>query len=296
MTPPGFGPPSLPPAWWGGDGGGEPVERSITALIADRTLDAELAALLWLLVEAGVPIVLAGPRRSGRTTVLTALLAFLAAESRTILLEGGDEDFASVPEAVELGWRREARAPAPVLRLPGTVLLAAELADRPPLGVSGERALIVVRALSLGYGLATTIEAAGLDQAFAALRGGDVGAGADELAGLGIVVVLGERAVGAAPSITVAHYVRPLARDPNGHVQRLPPAVLAARDARSGRLEHFSWGISDELAGRTGRRSVDLEREQALRSGLLARLAAAGIVDPVEVRDAVAAWRPGAGT
>ena len=294
--PPGFGPPSLPPAWWGSDGGGEPVERSITALIADRTLDAELAALLWLLIEAGVPIVVAGPRRSGRTTVLTALLAFLPPESRTILLEGGDEDFGSVPEAVELGWRREVRAPAPVLRLPGTVLLAAELADRPPLGVWGERALIVVRALSLGYGLAATIEAAGLDEAFAALRGGDVGAGADELAGLGIVIVLGGRVDGAAPSIMVAHYVRPPARDPHGHVQRLPPAVLAARDARSGRLEDFSWGIVDELAGRTGRRPIDLEREQAMRSGLLARLAAAGIGDPVEVREAVAAWRAGAGT
>jgi energy-coupling factor transporter ATP-binding protein EcfA2 len=267
------------------------MDRSVTALIAARTLDAELAALLWLLIESGVPIVVAGPRGSGRTTVLRSLLEFLPSDAPTIPLAGADEDFAAMPEAVELGWRREARSPVPVSRSAGTVLLAEELADRPPLGVWGERALIVVRALSVGYGLATTIEADGLDEAFARLRGPEVGAGADELAALGIVLVLGERAADAPPSVAVAHYVRPIARDPHGHVRRLPPAVLAARDARTGRLEHFWWGISDDMAGRTGRRPIELEREQARRAGLLARLAAAGIVDPGEVRGAIAGWR-----
>ena len=282
----------LPPAWWGlADGAALPPERSIAGLVADRTLDAELAGLLWLLVEARVPLVVVGPRRSGRTTVLTALLACLPAEARTLVLAGEDEDFASMPEAVELGWRREGRHPVEVRPEPGAVLLVAELGARPPAGTFGPRALIVVRALSVGYGLATTIEGGGLEDAFARLRGPAVGAGADELAGLGVVIVLRQRADGDPPVVEVVHYVRPLFRDTHGHVQRLPPAVLVARDARTGRLEDFSWAIADELAGRTGRRPIELERAQARRGGLLGRLAAAGVVDPAEVGAAIEAHR-----
>ena len=283
---------ALPPAWWGlDDAAALPPERSLAGLIADGTLDAELAGLLWLLVEARVPLAVVGPRGSGRTTVLTALLACLPADARALLLAGEDEDFASIPEAVELGWRREGRHPVSVRPEPGAVLLVGELGDGPPAAVFGPRALIVVRALAVGYGLATTIEGGGLEDAFARLRGPAVGAGADELAGLGVVVVLRERGEGGSPVIEVAHYVRPLFRDTHGHVQRLPPAVLVARDARTGRLEDFSWAITDELAGRTGRRPIELERAQARRAGLLGRLAAADIVDPAEVGAAIEAHR-----
>ena len=284
----------LPPAWWGvADPVAVPAERSVAALIGDRTLDAELAGLLWLLVEAGTPIVVAGPRASGRTTLLTALLPMLPPGARPLLLAGEAEDFAAIPEAVELGWRRERASRSPVVGVANasTVLLAAELGDRPPLGIRGERALIVLRALSVGYGLGATIEAASLEEAFTALRGPAVGAGADELAGIGVVLVLGERPPGVAPVVEVAHYVRPISRDPHGHVQRLPPAVLAACDAVSGRLEHYSWGVAAELADRTGRRAIELEREQVRRSGLLGRLAAAGVRDPGDVRDAIDGYR-----
>ena len=40
-----------------------PPRRSIVELIADGVLDAELAALAWLLIEARVPIVVGGLAR-----------------------------------------------------------------------------------------------------------------------------------------------------------------------------------------------------------------------------------------
>jgi hypothetical protein len=226
----------------------------------------------------------AGPRGSGRSTLLAALLACLAPDLTPLLLAGEDEDFAGVPEAVELGWRRE-RGAGPVIRSAGdgaparrpdprrTVLLAAELGPVPPLGIWGDRARVAIRALTLGYGFAATIEAGGLDDVFEILRGPAVGAGADELAGLGLVVVLGSRDPAAAPRVTVAHYVRPIVRDPQGHVQRMPPAVLAALDARDGRWSHFAWGLTGELAGRLERRPLELERAQARRSSAIAAVA-----------------------
>ena len=51
-------------------------------LIRIGTLDAELAATLWLLLEARVPIIVAGATPgAGKSTLLRASLAFLPAES-----------------------------------------------------------------------------------------------------------------------------------------------------------------------------------------------------------------------
>ena len=96
--------------------------------------------------------------------------------------------------------------------------------------------------------------------------------------------------------VVAAHYVRPVVRDAHGHVQRLPPAVLAAWEPRTDRLEHFAWGIVGELAGRTGLRAVEFEREQARRASYLAGLAAAGLIDPDDVRTAIAGYREAAGS
>jgi hypothetical protein len=64
------------PAWWGDPP--EPIRaRSIVELVGEGVIDAELAALLWVLVEGGLPLVVAGGRGSGRTTLLGALLAFV---------------------------------------------------------------------------------------------------------------------------------------------------------------------------------------------------------------------------
>ena len=80
--------------------------RSIVRLVAEGTLDAPLAALLWILVEARVPLVVAaGPQGSGKTTLLFALLDFLPPAVRLRVLAGYAEDFEWLPEAATLGWR-----------------------------------------------------------------------------------------------------------------------------------------------------------------------------------------------
>jgi hypothetical protein len=117
----------------------------------------------------------------------------------------------------------------------------------------GSRALL--RAASLGVGFAATIEAGSLEDAFGRLREA-ANLSDDELSYLGIVVVLDEDG-----KVAAAHHVRPIALDGHGHVQRLGPAVLAARDATSGRLEHFAWGVLPELASRIRWKAGDLEVE-----------------------------------
>ena len=56
----------------------------------------------------------------------------------------------------------------------------------------------------------------------------------------------------------------------HGHIQKLGPAILATWEDRAGRFEHFGWGVTPELALRTGRRAGDFELEQDRRREALA--------------------------
>ena len=274
-----------------------PTPRSITDLIQGGTLDAELAATLWVLLEGRVPIIVAAEQGgAGKTTLLHALLDFLPAGVRVRELLGAFETWDWLPQATELGWRGPASAtPAATsdIRPDTTVLLAPELSDHLPGYTWGEHARIAIRAASIGYGLAATIHGDSLEDVFDQLRRPPVGADDDELGRLGIVLVLRrvDRPAGAR-RVVAAHYIRPVARDEHGHVQRLGPAVLSTWDAATDRLEHFGWGVTPELARRVGRKAGDLELEIDRRRDLLQRLATDGVTDPDATRRAIAAYEP----
>jgi hypothetical protein len=51
----------------------EPVSGTITRAMRDGVLDAELAGLLWLLLDGGLPLVISGAAGSGRSRLLQAL-------------------------------------------------------------------------------------------------------------------------------------------------------------------------------------------------------------------------------
>ena len=257
-----------------------PQPRSIVALIADGTLDAELAAHLWLLIEARVPVLVAGgPRLAGKTTVLTALLEFLPAAVNRIVLRGVREDFA---------WL-ETADPA------RSVLLVSEISSHAPHYTWGPAARQAIRAAGGGFGLMATLHADSLEGVFAELRRPPVGARDDELSAMGAVLILGalpplEPGLEPRRRVVAAHYVRPVARDAGGHVQRLGPAVLATLDRERDEFEHFGWGIIPELAFRVGRRAGDYESEHERRTAFLAGLVTADLRVPDDVARAIAGY------
>jgi hypothetical protein len=274
--------------------GSRPI--SVVELIATDTLDAELAGVLWLLLEARVPIVVAAKAgRTGKSTLLEALLAFLPAGTRRRQLAGFAEDFEWLPEAPELGWQGRLHAEL-ASNLPATAdpstsyLVAAELSDHLPIYTWDGQARLAIRAISRGYGLGATIHADSLAEVFGLLGGPAVGLTMDELSRLGVVLVL-RMVAGGKRRLTAAHYVRPVVRDAGGHVQRLGPAVLATRDPATDTLDQFWWGILPELAERSGRRAGDFEAEQALRAGYLAGLAESGVTGWEDVATAIAGYR-----
>jgi hypothetical protein len=187
---------------------------------------------------------LAGPVRGGQLDAELAVLLSLLVEQGVSLVVAAPAESRSVTDRI----------------------LAALAPARPPVDLDelGDGAAALLRAASLGSGFAATIEAGALEQVFDRLRT-TAGLTDDELSYLGLVVVLDTMG-----RVTAAHYVRPIALDGQGHVQRLGPAVLAARDQSSGRLEHFAWGVMPELASRIRWRTGDLEIEVARRDEELA--------------------------
>lgn len=183
--------------------------RSIVGWIAAGALDADLAAVVWLLAEGGIPVVVAGAPGSGRSALLGAIRELAGARSR----------------------------PTMPSRLPGIV------------------------------------EGRSLEEVQAHLALAPLGVSEDELRGLGVVLVLEVAATGRR-RVVAAHYVRPLERDGQGHVQRRPPALLAAWDATRDAFDDYAWGIVPELAARVGREPAEFDRERTRRATHLAGLVA----------------------
>ncbi|MEX1169241.1 MAG: hypothetical protein WEE50_03765 [Chloroflexota bacterium] len=270
-----------------------PEPRSIAELIAAGTIDAELAATAWLLLEARVPLLVAGDGPGvGRSTLLRAMLDFLPSELRIVELRGVDETFDWLPQASELGWPGVPSQPAGTpFRPENTVILATELSDQTPASTWGQAAQVAVRAAAIGYGLVATIHGDSLDDVLAGLRANPVRLTGDELSRLGVVLVV-RRLSGDRRRVVAAHYLRPVARDVHGHVQRLGPAVLATWDPASDTFEAFGWGVTPELAMRVGRRAGDFEIELQTRRAFLDDLVARGITDVDSVREAIGRYRP----
>jgi hypothetical protein len=187
----------------------EPAPPGVRRLVAAGTLDAELGALVWLLVEGGVPILVCGP--------------------------AAEPDLTGIAEALtETAPNRD-------------------LADRP------------------GPKPATTLRAGSLKEAFQVLSAEPFSLSDDEQRALGLVVVIRD---GRAAAV---HYVRPVERDGEGHLQRRPPAVLATWDADRDAFEHFSWAMTPELSTRIGMTQAELEDLHRDRAHTLSHAAPAHV-------------------
>ena len=193
----------------------------LISLLRDGTLDPRTTALLWLLLEGGVPLVVAGTTpREARVGVATALLSL--DPSREWVLIHGDEEPLTTDRLAAL--------------LRGGVRLGVTLA-------AGDLQAVLDRFLAMGLP-------------------------EDGIRRLGAVVVLDETEAGLR--CTAVHYLRPSERDAQRHVQRRPPAVLAAWDGVLDAHEDYAWGITPELADRVDRAQADLEERQADRARFLA--------------------------
>ncbi len=213
---------------------------SVLALLRTGVLEPGLAALAWLLVEGGVPVIVIGSTGTRERSDLAGALLSIDPERAWVVLDGDVE--------------------------PPTL----------------DRLAALLRG---GAGVGITLAAADLPAALDGLRGDAGNLPDDAVRRLGLVLTLHETPLG--PRCSIVHYLRPTERDGQGHVQRRPPAILAAWDGVSASYEDYAWAVTPELADRVDRTQADFEERLGDRAALLAGTARAAHVSAGEWRERV---------
>jgi len=216
---------------------------TLAGLVSAGVIDASAAALAWVLLERGVPALVAGREPAVVDALLDGLVAALPSDRRPDPAEGP-------------GTGR-------LVRVAGRLDFAT-----PPGIVRGALAATTGRS-----GLALAVAADDLAGVLAVLR--RQGLTDDEISLMGVVLVFGrsngeEPNAVSPPRLLAAHYLRPVVRDAGGHLRRLAPAVLATWNPAASAWDDFAWGIVPDLAERIRMRAGDLEAERERRAAALA--------------------------
>ncbi|MDP3064599.1 MAG: hypothetical protein Q8O40_15545 [Chloroflexota bacterium] len=251
---------------------------SILHLVESGTLDLRLSSLLWLALERRLPVVSAAkPRLVGKTTLLVALRDLAPPWLDIVYTRGEEEDLCFLQET----------DPA------RTSIWVNELSDHLPWYFWGQPARELFAALERGYGLAATLHADTPEQLFTYLAAAPLRIPPEQLARLGLIIVLGffSEAGGWVRRVRAASLVLPNNRD------GLPATLrLAEWEPSEGRLRHNgSREAVEALARRLGLDSGvlapgsdrGLAHELARRQELLARCLSHGETGVEQVRAAV---------
>jgi hypothetical protein len=259
-----------PPGWWGyREPPAEPL--SLVQLIAHQTLDSRIAAFLWIAVERHASVVVAAAEpQAGKTTVLTALLDLLPPEITRRYLRGWYERFDFI----------ERDDPAQ------TYLLCNEISSHLPIYLWGRGVRRLFELAYQGFGLATTIHAAGARDALALFRSFPLEVPDRHLTAIDLVLTVGR---GVGPRGRVYRLLR--IETPVLIHGRLDVAVLAERETLLSPLVSTPATLVQVLSERLGLERRLASSELARRERMLLRWLSRGTTSRDAVREAVAAFR-----
>ncbi|HEY7065574.1 MAG TPA: type II secretion system protein E [Chloroflexota bacterium] len=259
-----------PPAWWGWPWR-LPRPMTVAELIAAGSMDATVAALLWVALERRASIIVAaGPNGAGKTVTLTALLDFLPPDVRCLHLQGMAEDFtftaAAAPEH--------------------TYLLANEISDHLPIYLWGRGARRLFELLPDGYALGATLHAESVEETLDFLAAQPLSIPAALLAEVPLVLTLAvvRRRGEWLRRVAGVHLLHE--RD-----DRVRAGALIAWDGSADQHRSLLRERGAALAERLAMVPSVLSDLCAERSEWLATRLAGGDTDPTRFRAALAAYR-----
>jgi hypothetical protein len=249
---------------------------SIAQLIALRSVDAETVALIWLLLEHGASLTVAGPTApipgAGKSTTLHALLQFLPEGSSVAYMSGKYETFTftSLPDS----------------RPTNTYALCNEISDHQTTYMWGAAARRYLTLPAQGYHIATTVHADTIDDVLH-LYQHDLRLRVEDLRRLGLIINTG--LMGHARSHhrrwLTTHFLRPHS-DPN-HPETITPLLLSRWNKSNDTFEHAEAPVLDELANWTGLAPHDLVAALQRRTDCLRELSKGEGTDMNRVYEAV---------
>jgi len=263
--------------WWHYD---SRRQLSIAQIIALGSVDAKTVALLWLMLEHGASLTVAGPTDPqpgiGKTTTLNALLQFLPEGTALAYMSGMYEDFAFT-------------------RLPDidpahTYALCNEVSDHLPIYMWGRVARRYLTLPASGYHIATSVHADTVDDVIHMYQH-DLRVSVENVRRLGLVVNIGlaGRVYPLRRRWLTTHFLQPRA-DPNCP-DAVIPLPLSLWNEFDDTFEHTDQSILDELANWAAITPAEFSVALQQRIDCLEELAQGQGVDIHQMYDSINALR-----
>src|SRR5436309_11882978 len=250
-------------------------QLSMAQIIAMGSVDVETVALIWLLLEHGVSLTVAGPTDPqpgiGKTTTLNALLQFLPEGTALAYMSGMYENFA---------FTRIANIDPAT-----TYALCNEVSDHLPIYMWGRVARRYLTLPAQGYHIATSVHADTIDDVIY-LYQHDIRLRPDDVRRLGLVVNIGlvGRVYPMRRRWLSTNLLQPTA-DPK-HPDDIVPIPLSLWNEFDDTFEHADQSILDGMAQLAAMPSPEFSSALKRRSDCLQELAQQGL-DVNQMYDAI---------
>lgn len=210
---------------------------SVAQIIALDSVDAETAALIWLLLENKASFTVAGPTDPqpgvGKTTTLNALLQFLPEGTALAYMSGMYEDFSFTQ--------------LPDIDPASTYALCNEVSDHLPIYMWGRVARRYLMLPGQGYHFATSVHADTINEVVQMYQR-DLRLGVEDMRRLGLIINIGlvGRSHTARRRWLTSHFIRPHgdAKHPNA----IAPVPISRWNAHDDTFEHAEDKVLDQLA------------------------------------------------
>lgn len=196
---------------------------TIVDLIMNRTISAEMAALLWYIIENKSSVFVCGGVASGKTTMLNCLSTFIAPDSKIVTIEDTPE-----VQLYHKNWIRAVTRPSTGSSEEITLfdLLRAAMRQRPDYilvgEIRGEEAYTLFQAMSTGHLGLATLHAESTETALRRLEAEPMNIPRMMIAGLNIIIVMARRELGGAAVRKVITCDEVKGLKPNGEIDVAP--------------------------------------------------------------------------
>lgn len=249
---------------------------STAQIIALDSVDAKTVAMVWLILEHGASLTVAGPTDPqpgiGKTTTLNALLQFLPEGTALAYMSGMYEDFAFTQ--------------LPDIDPASTYALCNEVSDHLPIYMWGRVARRYLALPTSGYHIATSVHADTIDDVIHMYQH-DLRVSVEDIRRLGIVVNIGlvGRVYPLRRRWLTTHFLQTQA-DPKCP-DRVIPLLLSQWNDVDDTFEHANQPVINELAKWVGISSGEFAIALQQRIDCLEKLSKGQAADTREMYNAI---------
>ncbi|GCE11659.1 hypothetical protein [Tengunoibacter tsumagoiensis] len=253
---------------------------SMAQIISLQSVDPETVALIWLLLEHGASLTVAGPTDPqpgvGKTTTLNALLQFLPEGASIAYMSGMYENFAFTR--------------LPDIEPARTYALCNEVSDHLPIYMWGR---IARRYLSLpgqGYHVATSVHADTIADVLSMYQY-DLRLGVHEIRRLGLIINIGlvGKSHPARRRWFTSHFVQPF--EDAARPEAVLPIELSHWNQSEDSFEHAEQPVMEDLASWIGLEFTQFQQALKRRVECLQELSQGSGADLEEMYEAIAELR-----